>query len=77
MAHVKDIKAKSGDAQDPTGLSHWETVELGKGDVNLGAALTAVAKTQAQWLIVEQDNSDDPLRSAKNNLEWLRNYQAA
>ena len=77
LAHVKDIKAKSGDAQDPTGLSHWETVELGKGDVNLGAALTAVGKTKSQWLIVEQDNSADPIRSAKNNLEWLRNYQAA
>jgi sugar phosphate isomerase/epimerase len=77
LAHVKDIKAKSGDAQDPTGLSHWETVELGKGDVDLGAALSAVGKTKSQWLIVEQDNSDDPLRSAKNNLEWLKNYQAA
>jgi sugar phosphate isomerase/epimerase len=72
LAHVKDIKGKSGDEKDPTGLSHWETVELGKGEVNLAAALSAVGKTKAQWLIVEQDNSDDPLRSAKNNLEWLK-----
>jgi sugar phosphate isomerase/epimerase len=72
LAHVKDVKAKSGDKQDPTGLSHWETVELGKGDVNLTAALAAVAKTKSQWLIVEQDNSDDPMQSAKNNLEWLK-----
>ena len=74
LAHVKDVKAKSGDANDPTGLSHWETVELGKGDVNLAAALTAVGQTKSQWLLVEQDNSDDPMRSAKNNLEWLRQH---
>jgi sugar phosphate isomerase/epimerase len=74
LAHVKDVKAKSGDANDPTGLSSWETVELGKGDVNLAAALTAVSKTKSQWLLVEQDNSDDPVRSAKNNLEWLRQH---
>ena len=74
LAHVKDIKAKSGDSQDPTGLSHWETVELGQGEVNLKVALEAVTKTKSQWLLVEQDNSDDPIRSAKNNLEWLKNY---
>jgi sugar phosphate isomerase/epimerase len=74
LAHVKDIKAKSGDKQDPTGLSYWETVELGNGDVNLGAALTAVGKTKSKWLLVEQDNSDDPMRSVKNNLEWLRQH---
>ncbi len=74
LAHVKDVKAKSGDPQDPTGLSYWETVELGKGEVNLAAALAAVGKTKSQWLIVEQDNSDDPVRSAKNNLEWLRKH---
>jgi sugar phosphate isomerase/epimerase len=72
LAHVKDVKAKSGDKQDPTGLSYWETVELGKGEVNLTAALSAANKTKSQWLIIEQDNSDDPMRSAKNNLEWLR-----
>jgi sugar phosphate isomerase/epimerase len=77
LVHVKDVKAKPGDANDPVGLSHWETVELGQGDVKLGSALTAVDKTKSQWLLVEQDNSDDPMRSAKNNLEWLRQHVGA
>jgi sugar phosphate isomerase/epimerase len=68
LVHVKDAKKNSSD---------WDTVELGQGEVNLAAALTSAGKTQTQWLLVEQDNSDDPIRSAKNNLEWLKSYQNA
>ncbi len=68
LVHVKDVKAKA---------DGWDTVELGKGEVNLSAALTAATTTKSQWLLIEQDHSDDPIRSAKNNLEWLRNFQAA
>jgi sugar phosphate isomerase/epimerase len=63
LVHVKDLK-KTG--------SDWETVELGKGEVDLTKALAAARTTTTPWLLVEQDNSDDPMRSAKNNLEWLK-----
>jgi sugar phosphate isomerase/epimerase len=68
LIHVKDVKAKA---------DGWDTVELGKGDVNLSAALKAATKTRSQWLLIEQDHSDDPIRSAKNNLEWLKQHQVA
>lgn len=68
LVHVKDVKP-SGDG--------WDTVELGQGEVNLPAALSAARKTKSQWLLIEQDNSDDPIRSARNNLEWLKHHQAA
>jgi sugar phosphate isomerase/epimerase len=63
LVHVKDVKQKG---------SGWDTVELGQGDVDLSKALSSAEKTQSQWFLVEQDHSDDPMRSAKNNLEWLR-----
>ncbi|MGL4610782.1 MAG: sugar phosphate isomerase/epimerase family protein [Trueperaceae bacterium] len=68
LVHIKDVrKAAKG----------WDTVELGQGTVPLGNSLASAKKTKSPWLIIEQDNSDDPMRSAKNNLEWLRNYQSA
>jgi sugar phosphate isomerase/epimerase len=63
LVHIKDVKPSS---------DGWDTVELGQGEVNLSAALKAVSKTKSQWLLIEQDNSDDPIRSARNNLEWLK-----
>jgi sugar phosphate isomerase/epimerase len=63
LVHVKDVKKNSSD---------WDTVELGQGEVGLAKALTSAHKTATQWLLIEQDHSDDPMRSAKNNLEWLK-----
>lgn len=63
LAHIKDV-AKSGEG--------WQTVELGQGSVPLAATLEAVKQTQTPWLLVEQDNSDDPWRSARNNFAWLK-----
>jgi sugar phosphate isomerase/epimerase len=65
LVHIKDAKPKGSD---------WDTVELGQGEVDLKTALDSVNKTQSQWLLIEQDHSDDPLRSARNNLEWLKRY---
>jgi sugar phosphate isomerase/epimerase len=63
LVHMKDVK--KSDAK-------FETVELGQGEVPLDIILKAAKTTVSPWLLAEQDNSDDPLRSAKNNLEWLR-----
>jgi sugar phosphate isomerase/epimerase len=63
LVHVKDVKKKADD---------WDTVELGKGDVDLTKALAAARTTKTAWLLVEQDHSDDPMRSATNNASWLK-----
>lgn len=65
LVHVKDIAKKGSD---------WDTVELGQGEVDLSKALTSAGKTTAQWRLIEQDNSDDPMRSAKNNFTWLQQH---
>lgn len=61
LVHIKDVRK---------GAEGWETVELGQGEVDLKAALSNSGG--AQWLLVEQDHSPDPLGSAGRNLEWLR-----
>lgn len=61
LLHVKDVRE---------GAQGWETVELGQGEVDLRAALGQV--NGAEWLLIEQDHSPDPLGSARRNLEWLR-----
>ncbi|GEM85944.1 sugar phosphate isomerase/epimerase family protein [Meiothermus granaticius] len=63
LLHLKDVR-KGGQG--------WETVELGMGEVNLKAALAQT--TGAEWLLIEQDHSPDPLGSARRNLEWLKRH---
>ncbi len=65
LVHVKDVKKTA------TG---FDTVELGQGDVDFESALVAARKTATTWLLAEQDHSDDPIRSAKNNSAWLRSH---
>ena len=52
----------------------WDTVELGSGDVDLASILVAAQTTASPWLLSEQDNSDDPWRSAENNFAWLTKH---
>lgn len=63
LVHVKDV------AKSATG---WDTVELGKGEVNLADAIAAAKDTGAQWLLLEQDNSPTPLESHARNAVWLK-----
>jgi sugar phosphate isomerase/epimerase len=65
LVHIKDVK-KTANGRD--------FAELGKGDVDLSKALAAARKTATTWLLAEQDESDDPIRSAKNNGAWLRSH---
>ncbi|MER3482050.1 MAG: sugar phosphate isomerase/epimerase [Meiothermus sp.] len=61
LLHIKDVrKAAKG----------WDTVELGQGEVDLKAALENSGG--AEWLLVEQDHSPEPVESARRNLEWLK-----
>ena len=48
------------------------TVSLGKGIVDLKTAFAAVKEINAEWLIYEQDNSEDPFRSAAESLAYMK-----
>lgn len=61
--HIKD-------SRNPSVLE--ETTELGRGVVDLTGCLAALQKTDCRWLIVEQDFSSDPFRSAAENLAWMK-----
>jgi sugar phosphate isomerase/epimerase len=63
LVHIKDVRRAA---------EVWDTVELGKGEVNLSGVL-GVAR-HAQWLIIEQDHSETPMQSAQRNLEWLQTH---
>ncbi len=63
LLHIKDVRLEN---------QKWETVNLGTGTVPLTECLAAAQKTSSQWLIVEQDNSPDPIASAKHNFGWLK-----
>jgi sugar phosphate isomerase/epimerase len=65
LVHMKDVRKTA---------KGFDTVELGQGEVPLGGILEAAKTTASPWLLAEQDNSDDSLRSARKNLEWLRQH---
>lgn len=59
LIHLKDLKGR-------------QTVELGRGEVPLEAALQAARAGGVRWLLVEQDESPKPLESVRLSLDWLR-----
>lgn len=63
QVHFKDI----------VDLTANETItELGKGTVNLNAAFAEVKKIGLEYIIYEQDFSDDPFKSAAESLDYLK-----
>ena len=63
LVHIKDLRKTA------TG---WDTVELGRGEVDLADTIAAAKKTAANWLLLEQDNSPTPLESHGRNALWLK-----
>jgi sugar phosphate isomerase/epimerase len=64
LLHVKDVTVQG---------TQRETVELGRGEVDLPALLAAASGAGVEWLIVEQDQCQrDPLESARANAHWLQ-----
>ncbi|MFD2334186.1 sugar phosphate isomerase/epimerase family protein [Cohnella sp. GCM10020058] len=65
LIHFKDMrKAPDGDI---------ETVELGRGDMDLPAVLAAAETAGTEWLLVEQDDcAGSALESVRISREWLR-----
>jgi sugar phosphate isomerase/epimerase len=69
LVHLKDMrKLPGGDAL---------TVELGQGEVDLGAIIEASVQAGVEWLIVEQDKcSNPPFESIETSLNWITtNYK--
>lgn len=68
LIHLKDIRREA----DGSVL----TVELGQGIVDLPAVIEASGQAGVEWMIVEQDNCQNPpLQSVANSMDWLKaNY---
>jgi sugar phosphate isomerase/epimerase len=71
LLHLKDFNRGKENAMD--------TVELGKGEVELRKVIQASSDAGVEWLIVEQDRcANPPLESVETSLKWVKeNYLAA
>lgn len=70
LLHLKDF------ARDESG--GMITLELGQGEVNLGEVVKAASDAGVEWLIVEQDNCQNPpIESIANSLNWVKNNYLA
>ncbi|MFD0712361.1 sugar phosphate isomerase/epimerase family protein [Paenibacillus sp. GCM10027626] len=68
LLHLKDFrKGEQGE---------MITLELGQGEVPLAQVLQAASDAGVEWMIVEQDNCQNPpLQSVENSLNWVKhNY---
>lgn len=64
LVHLKDMTKTDGKAN---------TVELGRGEVDLKAIANAAREAGAEWLIVEQDHCQNPpLESIATSMDWLK-----
>ncbi|MNI34052.1 Xylose isomerase-like TIM barrel [compost metagenome] len=68
LIHLKDLRK----FDDGT----YQTLELGRGEMDLPAIITAAEAAGTEWLIVEQDDCALPaIESVQISIEWLRqNY---
>jgi sugar phosphate isomerase/epimerase len=68
LIHLKDIR-KFADGT-------YQTMELGRGEMELPAIIAAASAAGTEWLIIEQDDCEgSALESVKLSMEWLRkNY---
>lgn len=58
---------------DNDGITHPEFRELGRGEVDLKAAYAAALKTNAQWIVAEQDSTKlTPLESATISRNYIK-----
>ncbi|SDE36696.1 Sugar phosphate isomerase/epimerase [Paenibacillus sp. UNCCL117] len=66
LVHAKDYKVED---------NNTVTLELGQGIVALDEVIAAASEAGVQWLIVEQDNCQNPpLESIANSLNWLKEH---
>ena len=67
-SRIKQIHFKDIVVPDDAGT----TATLGKGIVDLKSAFAAAKEINSEWIIFEQDNSDDPFRSAADSLAFMK-----
>ena len=69
LLHVKDVARVS----EAAGMDGWQTVELGRGSVPIGAAVSAAQTAGVEWFVLEQDAcAGNALESVRISLEWWR-----
>lgn len=67
-SRIKQVHFKDIVVPDDAGT----TATLGKGIVDLKSAFAAAKEINSEWIIFEQDNSDDPFRSAADSLAFMK-----
>jgi sugar phosphate isomerase/epimerase len=66
LLHLKDFRQAAGGGA-------IDTVEIGKGDLNIPAVIAAAREAEVDWLIVEQDRcNQNPLDSVAESFQWLQ-----
>ncbi len=69
--HFKDVRVKEGQKAD-------SNIKLGEGDVDFGACVRAMeAIGYDRWVILETASLDDPVATAKANLDFARSVLAS
>ncbi len=67
LVHFKDMKTLAG--------GKAQTVELGSGEIELERIAEAARRAGAEWLIVEQDECQNPpLDSVTTSFDWITNH---
>ena len=67
LLHLKDF-----DRDEKGGI---RTLELGQGLVDLPAVIEAASDAGVEWLLVEQDNCQNPpLQSIENSMNWVKEH---
>ncbi|MFF2480815.1 sugar phosphate isomerase/epimerase family protein [Paenibacillus sp. NPDC058071] len=69
LLHLKDFRKGDG-----TPGKRIDTVELGRGDLDLLPLIERAGESGVEWVIVEQDVcANPPLESVAESMEWLKN----
>ncbi|MDF2720041.1 MAG: sugar phosphate isomerase [Paenibacillus sp.] len=70
LVHFKDLRK--------TEEGKWLTVELGSGEVDLLAIAKAADNAGTEWLIYEQDNTQNaPFVALANSMKWIKENRLA
>lgn len=71
QVHLKDLKAGIGTIYDEGKVPKDAFQELGDGEIDMAAVISAAAEAGVEQCHVEQDQSPDPLASIKQSRRWL------
>lgn len=70
LVHLKDLRREED--------GKWQTVELGSGEVDLLAIAKASDEAGAEWLIYEQDRTQNPpFVALANSAKWIKENRLA